>query len=189
MKKKDDMISIEQAEKEVGKAIRRIALLHLAFAETIVKEMGEKAGKELIVKAIRNYGMKIGGKARQEALEKGLPLTVDSYGKVPGEPIPSFGTHSSMDRIKENGEDIIRAKDCLWAKVWKEYGGEELGRLYCLVDAAQLMSFNPKIKLIHLKAEPDGDNCCDLVFRETTEQEQKDFEEDRDWSYMDFDQK
>jgi len=189
MTEKEEMISLEQAEKEVVKAVRRIALLHLAYAETIVKELGEKTGKELIVKAMRNYGMKIGGKVKKELLEKGLPLTVENYFKVPGEPIPGIGTHSSMDMIKEDGEEIIRAKDCVWAKVFKEYGNEELGRLYCLVDAAQFMAFNPEIKFVHLKAEPDGDDCCDMVFRETTEQERKDFEEDRDWSYLDFDQK
>ncbi len=189
MQTKKDMISLGEAETEVGKAVRRIALLHLAFAETIVKEMGEEAGKVLIVKAMRNYGMKIGGKARQEALEKGLPLTMDSYSKVPGEPIPSIGTHSSIDISEENGETVIRAKDCLWAKVWKEYGNEKLGRLYCLVDPAQFMSFNPEKKFIHLKTIPDGDDCCELTFRKTTEQEQKDFAEDRDWSYLDFNQK
>ncbi|MBW2369168.1 MAG: L-2-amino-thiazoline-4-carboxylic acid hydrolase, partial [Deltaproteobacteria bacterium] len=149
MGKKDETISLEEAKAEVGKAVRRIALVHLAFAETIVKELGEEAGKTLIVKAMRNYGMKIGGKARREALEKGLPLTPDSFMKVPGEPIPSIGTHSSIDISEKNGETVIRATDCLWAKVWKEYGGEELGRLYCLIDPAQFMSFNPEIKYVH----------------------------------------
>ena len=72
--------------------------------------------------------------------------------------------------------------------MWKEYGGEELGRLYCLVDAAQFMSFNPETKFVHLKTIPDGDDCCELVFRPTTEQERKDFEKDRDWSYLDVGQ-
>ena len=189
MGKKDELISLEQAKVEVGKAVRRLALLHLAFAETIVKEVGEEAGKALIVKAMRNYGMKIGGKARREAQELGLPLTPETFSKVPGEGLPAFGTHSSIEYIEKNGEMVVRAKDCLWAKVFKEYGNEELGRLYCLVDPAQFMSFNPETKFVHLKTEPDGDDCCELVFRKTTEQERKDFEKDRDWSYMDFEQK
>jgi hypothetical protein len=83
---------------------------------------------------------------------------------------------------------VIHAHGCLLAKVWKEYGGEELGRLYCLTDPAQLMAFNPETALVHLKTEPDGDDHCELVFRATTEQEREDFANNRDWSAMDFNQ-
>jgi hypothetical protein len=188
MRPENDMISLEEAKAEVGKAVRRIALLHLAFAETIVAELGEDAGKALIVKAIRDYGMKIGSKARREALEQGLPLTPETYEKVPGEGLPVFGTHSSIQVSEENGETVVRCTGCLWAEAWREQGGEELGRLYCLVDPAQFMAFNPELKFVHRKTEPDGDECCEMVFRKTTEQEREDFAEDRDWSYLDFDQ-
>ncbi|MBW2367275.1 MAG: hypothetical protein JRH15_05270 [Deltaproteobacteria bacterium] len=50
------------------------------------------------------------------------------------------------------------------------------------------MAYNPEIKFIHLQAEPDGDDCCELAFRKTTEREREDFSENRDWSYLDFDQ-
>lgn len=188
MEYKDGMISLNEAKTEVGKAVRRLALLHLAFAETIVDEMGDEAGKALIVKAIRNYGMKIGGKARSEALAAGLPLTPETYESLPGEGLPAFGTHSSIEIEEEKGETVVRCTGCLWAKVWREHGGEELGRLYCLVDPAQFMAFNPEVKFVHLKTEPDGDEGCEMVFRKTTEQEREDFAEDRDWSYLDYDQ-
>jgi len=189
MEHNHEMISLDEAKTEVGKAVRRLALLHLAFAETIVDEMGDEAGKALIVKAIRNYGMKIGGKARAEALERGLPLTPETYEMVPGEGLPAFGTHSSVEIKEEEGETIVRCRDCLWAKVWREHGGEELGRLYCLVDPAQFMAFNPEVKFVHLKTEPEGDDCCEMVFRKTTEQEREDFAKDRDWSYLDYAQR
>ena len=49
------------------------------------------------------------------------------------------------------------------------------------------MAFNPKFKLIHTKALPDGDEYCELVVRPTTEQERKDFaDKDKDWSYIDM---
>ena len=61
------MISKSEAESEVGKAVRRLALLHLAFAETAVEELGDDAGRAFIVKAIRNYGLKIGSATRRQA--------------------------------------------------------------------------------------------------------------------------
>jgi len=72
------------------------------------------------------------------------------------------------------------------ARIWKEYGEDELGRLYCYVDPAKYMSFNPRFKLVHIKALPDGDDYCELTVRATTEEERADFsDEDKDWSYID----
>ena len=46
------MIPLEQAEYEVGLALRRLGLLHLAFAETLVRELGDERGRQMIVKAL-----------------------------------------------------------------------------------------------------------------------------------------
>ena len=71
-------------------------------------------------------------------------------------------------------------------KLWNELGEGELGRLYCLVDPAKYMAYNPNFKLAHLRALPGGDEYCELVVRPTTEQERKDFaDKDKDWSYID----
>jgi hypothetical protein len=71
-------------------------------------------------------------------------------------------------------------------EVWNELREGELGRLYCYVDPAKYMAFNPGFKMIHLKALPDGDQYCELAVRPTTDQERKDFAaEDKDWSYID----
>ncbi len=170
---------------EVKKAVRRLALLHLAFAETLVKELGEKEGKKMIVKAIRNYGLKVGGKKKKEAQARGLPLTVENFDAVPGEPYPSKGGHDKLECLEIDNKTIVRAHGCVLAKVWQEYGGEELGRLYCLIDPAQYMAYNPDVAFVHRKAMPDGDEFCEFEFRQTTDQEKKDFAEDGDWSYLD----
>jgi hypothetical protein len=184
MSAQDEMISRRQAAHEVALATRRLALLHLAFAETLVEALGETRGKELVVKAIRNYGHKIGGKARQAALDRGLPLTPENYDTA-GPNWPSIGTCDAVESIEVEGEPRTRVHGCAMAKVWQEYGGEALGRLYCLTDVAKMMAYNPAFKAVHLKAEPDGDDCCELVLRETTAQEREDFCQDRDWSYAD----
>ena len=51
------------------------------------------------------------------------------------------------------------------AKIFRELGEEELGRLYCYVDSAKSMATDPSHKLIHTACEPLGDDCCafDLV--------------------------
>jgi hypothetical protein len=179
-----ETITLEQAKNEVALAVRRLALLHLAFAETLVQELGDERGKRTILKALRNYGYKIAAPARQAALEQDLPLTPENFG-AGGPNWPSFGAHDDFEVVQVEGESRVRVRGCLLAKVWQEYGAQELGRLYCLVDPAKSMAYNPEIKLIHLQAEPDGDDYCELVWRETSAQEREDFAGDGDWSYVD----
>ena len=180
----DETIILQQAEDEIRLVTRRLALLHLAFAETLVQEFGDARGRELVVKAIRNYGCKIGEMAREAALEQGLPLVPENY-DAGGPNWPSIGTHDAVEAVEVDGERRSRVHGCVLAKVWREQGEDALGRLYCLIDAAKMMAYNPTFKTIHLKAEPDGDECCEMVLRETTEREREDFCQDRDWSYAD----
>jgi hypothetical protein len=184
MSAQDEMISRRQAADEVALATRRLALLHLAFAETLVDELGETRGRELVVRAIRNYGHKIAKKARQAALEQGLPLMPEHY-DAGGPNWPSIGTCDAVESVEVEGERRTRVHGCALAKVWREYGGEALGRLYCLIDVAKMMAYNPAFKVTHISAEPDGDDYCELVLRKTTAQEREDFAGNRDFSYAD----
>jgi hypothetical protein len=175
-------IPLERAEAEVALAVERVALLHLAYAEMLVDELGEARGRDLIVKAIRRYGKKIAAKARQGAFARGLPLEPEHYGSN----WPSIGACDEAEQNEVDGETRTIIRGCGLAKTWREQGNEPLGRLYCLVDAAKMMAYNPTYKVIHLQAEPDGDERCELVLRETTAQEREDFAQDRDWSYLDL---
>ena len=73
------------------------------------------------------------------------------------------------------------------APISQAHGQEALGRLYCLIDVAKMMAYNPAYKVIHLQAELDGDPYCELVTRETTDQEREDFASNADWSHADSD--
>jgi hypothetical protein len=185
MKRESEQISRRQAEAEVSLAVERVALLHLAYAEMLVDEFGEGRGRELTVKAIRRYGEKIAAKARQGAQAQGLPLEPEHYG-AGGPNWPSIGATDDVEQGEVDGEHRTYIRGCGLAKTFREQGSESLGRLYCLVDAAKMMAYNPTYKVIHLQAEPDGDARCELVLRETTAQEREDFDEDRDWSYLDL---
>jgi hypothetical protein len=179
------LIPLQRAEAEVALVVERVALLHLAYAEMLVAEYGEERGRELAVKAIRRYGAKIAAKARRAAEEQGLPLEPEHY-DAGGPNWPSVGTSDAVERIEVDGGTHTCIRGCGLAKTWREQGGESLGRLYCLVDAAKMMAYNPAYAVVHLQAEPDGDACCELVLRGTTAQEREDFAGDRDWSYLDL---
>jgi hypothetical protein len=180
----DEMISRQRAESEVALAVERLALLHLAYAETLFEELGDERGRELIVKAIREYGYQIGEKAREGAEARGLPLTPEHY-DAGGPNWPSLGTCERVERVEVDGEQRTRIYGCGLARASQAHGQEALGRLYCLIDVAKMMAYNPAYKVIHLQAELDGDAYCELATRETTEQEREDFARNRDWSYAD----
>ncbi len=162
----------------------RLALLHLSFARTIVDELGEEEGKKLILKAIKNYGKRVGQAAREKVISQGLEPTPENYGKASD--LPEYGMHEGREKVLVDGENRSRAYGCVMGKVWVEQGEPELGRLYCYVDAAKYLAYNPDYKLIHNKALTDGDAYCEFSVRKTTEQEKRDFaDDDAEWSYID----
>lgn len=182
----EEMIPLDKARKEIEITSRRIALLHLAYAETLIKELGEEKGKKIIADAIKDYGIKIGQKTKQEAQQMGLDISPENFDKGRYYGVPSFGMHDKLEEIVKNGEIREIAYGCVLAKTWKELGQEELGRMYCYVDVAKYMAYNPNYKLMHIKAMPEGDEYCELAVRSTSEKEKKDFfSTDKNWFYID----
>jgi hypothetical protein len=177
-------IPLSQARQEVATVCRRLGLLHLAFAQVLVDEMGDTEGKRLIIKAIESYSRMIGEKKKQLLAEQGLEPNLENLAKV--RDIPTIGMHDRVEHVEVDGERRSRAYGCVMAQVWHEYGKDDLGRLYCYVDPASVMAYNPDMKLVHTQAEPDGDDYCELVIRPTTEQEREEFSlEKSDWSQVD----
>jgi len=175
-------VTLAEAKKEVSKACRRLALLHLSFAKTIIDEMGEKKGKKIILKAIKDYGKSIGEKIKDTISQEGLDNKPENY----KEDLPLYGMHDKSVTVDDNGEKKMRSYGCVMGKCWKELNENEIGRYYCYVDPAKYMGFNPDFKLIHTKTIPDGDEYCEFIIKSTTEQERKDFfEKNEDWSYID----
>jgi len=182
MTNSQETVSLEEAREQVSKVCRRLGLLHLSFAKTLVEELGEKKGKQLVLKAIKDYGTRIGEEIKATVTNQGLDNSPMNY----KEDLPLYGMHDRSERTEIDGEKRTRLYGCVMGKVWNELGAGELGRLYCYVDPAKYMGFNPNFKLIHTKALPDGDEYCEFALRPTTEQERKDFaDKDKDWSYID----
>jgi len=182
MTKDAKMIPLEEASHEVVLTSRRIALLHLAYAKTLVAEFGEQKGMELIVKAIKAYGTTVGNEAREAVLAQGLELTPENYSAGPARGLPKIGMHSGIETVEVNGEQRFRAHGCVMGELWNELGEGKLGRLYCLVDPAKFMAYNPAFTLAHSKTVPDGDPYCEFCIRETTALEQEAFlTSDTEW--------
>ena len=79
MSQKKEMIEKEEAFRQVKSMINRAALIHYAFARTLVDELGEKKGKALAKKAAELYGELVGKRAKENASgRKGCP----SPGKI-----------------------------------------------------------------------------------------------------------
>jgi len=168
-----DLMSREEAERAVAITASRLALLHLCYAQTLVEELGEARGKELAAKAIRRYGIEIGEAVRKAVSEAGLPLDPENYGRGKGQDLPAFGMHNKIEAFEEAGEPRLRAHGCVLAKVWRERGQDDLGRIYCYVDPAKYMAYNPNHKMVHLKCVPDGDACCEFTIKATTPAERE----------------
>lgn len=169
----EEVVSLKDAIQQVRTAVTRIALIHLGFSKTLVEELGEKKGKELIIKSMIEYGKLVGkqiSKGQQDMPYYGLH---DKY---------LYNDHEYIDTRKspvprDKDFDFTRYKvyGCMLAKTFRELDEEDLGRLYCYVDSAKSMATDLSHKLIHTACEPLGDDCCRFDLVPTTEKEREDF--------------
>jgi hypothetical protein len=174
------VIPLDEAKRQVALVCRRLALLHIAFADAVVDALEPEEGKRLIGRAIKGYGKLIGDAKREAATRLGLEPTKESFERVSD--LPSFGMHDSIERVDVEGEPRTRAHGCVMGKIWCEQGKADLGRMYCYVDPASSMAFNAGLKLVHTKSVPDGDPFCELAMRQTTAEDRKTFAaDDTDW--------
>jgi hypothetical protein len=161
MVRKEQTVPLEEAVREVKVAMSRVALLHLSFSRVLVDEFGEEKGKELIVGSVLEYGKRI------------VERTMRGF-----KDLPSYGV---VGRFEDN-----RAYDCVLAEVFREYGEEDLGCLYCYVDGAKSMAADPAIKVVHKTCAACGDDYCTFEREQTTAKERNDFKErSSDWKNVD----
>jgi nitroreductase len=143
----------------VQRALRRAALIFYYFCETLVDELGEVKGHELIRRAVDAYGDRIGQEARKKAQEKGLALTPENFASD----LPDGAWET--ETVLVDGEERERVHHCPLASEWMEWGDPEKARLYCYVDQAKMKGYNPEYEYIHVKNLLDGDPYCELVIR------------------------
>ena len=159
MNENEEMISKKEALRQIKLGVRRTALIYHYFAKTLLEELGEDKGTELIRKAINAYGSHIGNAARDKSLAKGLPLTPENFESD----LPDLAWEGEEVTVDE--EERYRIHTCPLAKEWLEWGEQKTARLYCFVDQAKMKGFNPEYEYVHTKNILDGDPYCELVVR------------------------
>jgi len=169
--KKEDMVTLAEAKEQVRRVCTRLGLLHYAFAKTLVDELGDDKGKQVAMNAIKLYGKIIGGKVAERVTATGLDKSPQNY----AEDLPLYGMHEGTEVRDVQGQRRTRAYGCVMNNVWRELGAGELGRIYCYVDPAKYMAYNPGFKSIHYKALPDGDEYCELGVVPTTKKDREEF--------------
>jgi len=160
MPEKKRMITKEEAFQQVKSMITRAALIHWAFAKTLIGELGEKKGKTLAKKAIELYGKEVGRRVKERTLARSLPLTRENF----QDDLPDLGW-AEREKVEVEGEKRSRVYTCHLARVWQELGVPELGRIYCFVDQAKYEAYNPELQCVHVKNVLDGDPYCELAVR------------------------
>lgn len=184
MTEEQKMVGRDEAADQVRVVATRLALMHLAFARTLVNELGESHGKSLVVKAMMEYGRLAGLRNR-----------------AGGQDLPHYGLHdgySYKGREYTDSREIppepdgkldytaFKVHGCVLGQIFREYGEQELGRLYCYVDAAKTMAADPGHKLIHTACTVCGDNHCAFDLQPATDEEMAAFEnKDDTWQTVD----
>ena len=183
MTKTYEDVSFQEAFQQVRNAMSRLALMHLAYSQTLVNQMGEKQAEEIILKSIMEYGR-----------------LIEEYTKKTNQDIPFYGIHGKYlykgEEFKDTrdifskGEDtdfsLLEIYDCSLAEVFMFFEEEYLGKLYCYIDAARSMANDIAFKAIHTKCVLCGDEYCQINVEKTTKDEQISFKEsEKEWKNVD----
>jgi hypothetical protein len=156
----EEMVSLSEAENEVKVVTKRLALLHLAYARTLVDEFGWERGKQLVLNAVKEYGRRVAERTKQGH-----------------QSLPKFGFWE-----RREGKPSL----CELGKIVLEYEERDIGSLYCLIDPAKTMWANPDEKLVHTKCMTVGDEHCEFETVPTSKEDRENFfGESRDWPGVD----
>jgi hypothetical protein len=157
-----------EALAQVLVTVERLAMLHYHYAATLVAELGEEKGKELVRRAIEAYGREVGERQHQRIIVAGHEPSCENYGLLPD--LPRLAWSPEGMPLTEIGGRQVRV--CPLAKYWLERGAADLGRLYCYVDQAKYAAFDPECECRHLKNVLDGDDTCLTVAKKREQWEE-----------------
>lgn len=151
--KNGEMIPLSECLQQILITVERLAMLHYHYAQTLVAELGDERGEELVARAIASYGREVGERHRRRVIEAGFEPSCENYNVVPDLPTLAWSPRSG---------DQERPV-CPMAKYWIERGAGGLGRLYCYVDQAKYAAFDPECECRHISNVLDGDDRCQLA--------------------------
>jgi hypothetical protein len=155
-------ISEEEVREMLRLSARQMGLLYLSIANVVLEKHGE-SGKDLLLKAIKNYGRIRGSRIAEKVKRAGQPLTLENYFKYYDVPVTTI-TKQSRPQMLEKGKFLKKITACPLAEFFREENEQEIGRLYCEQDFAMVASYNPKIRFEKGKSLMEGDECCEFTF-------------------------
>ncbi len=170
MNDKERKVPLDEAMEQVRIVGARLAMMHRAYARLLVEVHGPEKGKDLIIKAMMEYGKMVG--RRNKSGRQDLPV----YGFHDKYVYEDKAFVDTRDQPRDDFDfAAYKVFGCILAKTFLELGEPELGALYCYVDPAKSMAVDPSAKLIHTACEVCGDKYCAFEKVPTTEEEQADF--------------
>ncbi len=128
------------------------ALLYYHFGATLIAELGEKRGRRLIEKAVKDFALDRGRRMKSQVLSLGKRPNFKNYHLVRDLP-----EHTFWDTPEGRTH-------CPFADIWEKKGsfGQALGLLYCNTnDPWKIKGYNPQAKLWRwVKNRNLGDGMC-----------------------------
>lgn len=146
-------------------AIDRMAVHMANLYYFLTKEMldayGEDA-KAVIQRAIINFGQYRGREIAKQVLADGKELNIenlDAYYDIP------LAEGWLPERKYEQDRKYSTTPVCTQAEVWKQWGWQEVGHIYCCIDEAirqgySSLSDGRKVVFTPVKNVLLGDDCC-----------------------------
>jgi len=138
-----------------------LALLFYTIAKEVVDAYGEE-GEKVVKRAMRRFGKARGEAIRRLVESKGEELSFENLKKYYDIPL---GLIHDKQVVKALQKDKYwrEVYGCPLSKVWRRFGGEKLGLLYCEQDLALIKGYNPKIKFSRKKNVLKGEGCCETI--------------------------
>jgi hypothetical protein len=146
------MSKVRSDGEPVERMAKLMAELYYFMAKEMVERMGVELGKESIRTAIRKFGEARLASMIEEAREKGLEISPETYAVV--RDMPGI----SWERNPDNPMDITY---CPMQDMWEELRDQELGAIYCEIDDVLYKGFNAKLDRPLCKTS--GDKCCRFI--------------------------
>ncbi len=130
----DQMIEKDYAVEEIRKECRQFAMLYFHFVKTMVKRFGKEEARELVRESVFSLAMERSSILKEKALELGMELTMDTFGKLSDIPAMAW-------------DPCLGADHCPYGKQWKTYYKEypwfkEFALYYCdIIDTSNCEIF------------------------------------------------
>lgn len=148
------MSKVRSNGEPVERMAKLMAELYYFMAKEMVERMGPELGKESIRAAIRKFGEARLVSMKEEARERGLEISPETYAEVRDMPGISW---------ERNPDNLMDITYCPMQDMWAQLGDQELGAIYCEIDDVLYEGFNARLDKPLCKTS--GDEVCRFIVR------------------------